>query len=145
MQKRFLLILMFTGFFVLSWGQTNLSWKLLADIDFEARFFEKYNQKFLVPIFGKRPKAYEGKEVTISGYIIPVDTEFFVLSKNAYASCFFCGAAGPETIVELQLKPKAVRRYKIDELMTFKGILKLNDTDVDHFSYILAEAEPASR
>ncbi len=145
MKKSVLFILMLIGLPITNWAQTNLTWKQLADIDFEPRFFEEYNQKYLVPLFGKKPKAQEGKEVMVSGYVIPLDAEFYVLSKNPYATCFFCGVSGPETIVELQLKPEAVKRYKMDQYMTFKGTLKLNDSDVDHFCYILENAEPASK
>ncbi len=136
---------MLFGLSLPAWAQTHLTWDQLAEVEYEARFFEKYDQKFLVPLFGKTPKAYEGKEVTVTGYIIPIDETSYVLSKNPYAACFFCGSAGPETVVELQLKPKSTRRYKMDEKMTFKGILKLNDTDVEHFTYIIEKAKPVSK
>lgn len=141
MKKQVVLILMIIGLPMVAWTQANLTWKQLADVDFEMRYFKEYNQKFLVPLFGKIPKAHEGKEVSISGYVIPLDVKVFALSQNPYAACFFCGAAGPETIIELQLKPEAIKRYKMDQWMTFKGILRLNDSDVRHFNYILENAE----
>ena len=127
------------------WAQTNLTWEQLADVKFKKRFFEEQGQKYLVPEFGKIPKAHEGQEVTVSGYIIPLSAELYALSKNPYAACFFCGAAGPETVVELQLKPKAMNRYKMDQQMAFTGTLRLNDSDVYHFNYILEDAEPAKK
>ncbi len=142
MKKSVLLILMLIGLLKVTWAQTDLTWKQLADVEFKPRFFKEYNQKYLVPIFGKTPKAYEGKEVTITGYVIPLREKFYALSKNPYASCFFCGASGPETIIELQLILEAIKRYKMDERITFKGVLRLNDSDVNHFSYILENAEP---
>ena len=145
MRKSFLIILMLIGLPLTIWAQTNLTWKQLADVEYEKRFFEEHNQNYLVPVFGKTPKAHEGKEVTVSGYIIPLDAKLYALSKNPYAACFFCGAAGPETVVELQLKPKAIKRYKMDQQMAFTGILRLNDSDVYHFNYILEDAEPAKK
>lgn len=123
-------------------AQTSLSWKQLADVTFELKYFKEHNMKFLVPTFGKTPKVHEGKEVAITGYMLPLDPQgkVYALSKNPYAACFFCGAAGPETVVELQLKPEAIRRYKMDEWLTFKGILALNNSDVNHFNYILKDA-----
>ncbi|MBK8042719.1 MAG: DUF3299 domain-containing protein [Haliscomenobacter sp.] len=144
MRNRLLPIVILIGLPVTAWAQPNLTWKHLADVDFEWRFFKEYNQKFLVPIFGKTPKSYEGKEVHISGYVIPLDVRVYALSKNPYAACFFCGAAGPETIVELQIGPDGAKRYKMDQWMTFKGILRLNDSDVSHFNYILEKAVPVN-
>ena len=142
MKKSVLIVLMLIGLPIATWAQTNLTWKQLADVGFEPKFFKEYNQNLLVPVFGKTPLAYEGKEIAVTGYIIPLDTDFFALSKNTYAACFFCGAAGPETVIELQLKPGASKRYKMDERMTFKGVLRLNDSDINHFNYILEKAEP---
>ncbi|MEM6963324.1 MAG: DUF3299 domain-containing protein, partial [Bacteroidota bacterium] len=65
-----------------------------------------------------------------------------VLSKNPNSSCFFCGGAGPETVLELELKPSAIERYEVDDLKTFKGILKLNKINDKHLTYLLTDAEP---
>ncbi|MEM9848606.1 MAG: hypothetical protein AAF847_11995 [Bacteroidota bacterium] len=126
-----------------AFGQVKMTWNLLADISYEPKYFEEYDAEYLSPIFGKSPIAYSGKEVLVTGYIIPLDAEGsgYILSKNPYASCYFCGNAGPETIVELWMKPKKTRRYQMDERLTFKGKLRLNSEDVNHFNYILTEAE----
>lgn len=124
-------------------AQIKLSWQLLSDVKFKSVWFEEQQTRYLVPEFGEGPKAFEGKEVLISGYFIPLseDKMFFVLSANPYASCYFCGAAGPESIVEIWFKPESIRRYELDELLTLKGKLKLNVSDVNHCNYILEEAE----
>lgn len=137
MKNMIAIFLLIVGFTAISYGQATLSWKQLADVDFEMRYFKEQKQKFLVPIFGETPKAYEGKEVSISGYMLPLDLKLYALSKFPYASCFFCGGAGAETIIELQFKPEAAKRYKMDQWMTIKGTLRLNDSDVMHFNYIL--------
>ena len=54
------------------------------------------------------------------------------------ASCFFCGAAGPETIVEVSFEEKPP--FKTDQIVTVTGILQLNANNVDHCNYILNEA-----
>ncbi|WP_200942790.1 hypothetical protein [Dyadobacter sp. Leaf189] len=56
------------------------------------------------------------------------------------ASCFFCGGAGPESIIELQFKNKK-QKFKTDAVKFVKGKLLLNPTDVEHLNYILTEAE----
>ncbi len=125
-------------------AQEQLNWKVLADVEFELQYLKEYEMRLMVPVFGKMLKAYEGKEVVLSGYVIPLDSsgKMYVLSKNPYASCFFCGGAGQETIVELWLKAEAIKRYKMDQKLTFKGILRLNSTDINHFNYILEKASP---
>ena len=97
---------------------------------------------FLYPTFGQSVKQLEGKEVKIKGYLIPVDEEqnIYVISAQPMAMCFFCGGAGPESIMELQLKNKK-QRFKTDEVRTIKGKLALNPTDIEHLNYILKNAE----
>ena len=78
----------------------------------------------------------------IKGFIIPIDpTEhYYVLSANPYSACFFCGKAGPESIMELMLKKTPAEPYELDQFVTFEGIFKLNGTDVEHCNYIMEQA-----
>ncbi len=126
-----------------AFAQTKLTWDILSDVEYESKYFEEYGTSYLAPTFGEKPTALNGKKVVVTGYLIPLDAanEAFILSKNPYASCYFCGNAGPETIVELWIKPKKIRRYQMDERLTFKGKLYLNESDVNHFNYILRGAE----
>ena len=55
------------------------------------------------------------------------------------ASCFFCGASGPESVIEINFK--SVPPFKTDQIVTITGVLELNKYDVDHFNYILNNAE----
>lgn len=135
-------------FFILSCGTTSfaqpfLTWNTLADVRYDSKYFEEYGASYLSPTFGEGPKSHSGKQVLVTGYVIPLDVEndAYILSKNPYASCYFCGNAGPETIVELWIKPKKMRRYYMDERLTFKGKFYLNQDDVNHFNYILLDAE----
>lgn len=127
-----------------AFAQTEIHWSVLADARFSRVLVKQYNSVYLIPKFGKQIKAYEGEEVILAGYTIPLTADFsqLVLSKSPYASCFFCGQAGPETVVELELKPKAAkRRYRMDEYMRFKGVLQLNRKDPRYLCYRLTEAE----
>jgi hypothetical protein len=93
------------------------------------------------PTFGAGVKALEGREVFITGYVIPVDLDenFYVISRYPYANCFFCGGGGPESVVDLRFASKN-RVYKTDERLTFKGKLKLNADDIYQLNYILDTA-----
>ena len=119
-----------------------INWETLADVSFTTEYVEKYDANFFVPAFGPQIKALEGKEVVLKGYMLPVapEEDLFILSKNTYASCFFCGVGGPETIVEIQFQP-GHPQFKMDQVVKVKGILSLNKDDVEHCNYILTEAE----
>jgi hypothetical protein len=126
-------------------GQTTLkdnTWKTLSKITFKKEFDEVLGLKIDVPVFGKEVKALEGKEVTVKGYIIPTDgyksqTEF-VFSAFPYNMCFFCGGAGPETVMEISSKQPI--QYT-SEPVYLKGILRLNGADVNRLIYALDKAE----
>jgi hypothetical protein len=80
-------------------------------------------------------------EVSIKGYVIPLDIDgnTYMLSSKPNASCFFCGKAGMESVMELKLTG-GHRKFEMDEVVTFKGTLLLND-DPYGLMYILEDAE----
>ena len=141
----FLLMVLFIGGMVNTMrGQEVLDWVTLADVKFEKEYSEELMLEYDVATFGDLIKQFNGKEVQISGYVIALDAlgVSFVLSRNPNATCFFCGGGGPETIVDIKVKPKALKRYKMDERKTFKGILKMYPDNSGSFIYLLTEAEP---
>ena len=122
-------------------AQSLLDWETLSQVEFDYSYSEELNQWLGKPKFDASLQALDGQEVEITGYVLPmdVDGEYYVLSANPYVSCFFCGGAGPESVMELRLKKKNTR-FGMDEYLTFKGKLKLNDRDFE-LTYILEEAE----
>ncbi len=120
----------------------QITWKTLADVTYKKRFNEEFELYFMYPAFGPKVRQLEGKKISIRGYMIPVDEygRRYVISARPMAQCFFCGGAGPESLIELQFKKKG-HRFKTDEIRTLSGILRLNDSDVDHLNYILSEVE----
>ncbi|NMM46930.1 DUF3299 domain-containing protein [Flammeovirgaceae bacterium KN852] len=122
--------------------QVKIDWGTLADVQFNQVYDNQLETYFTEPTFGPKVKAIDGKEVIIEGYVIPMDVEKgdFVLSKNPFANCFFCGNAGPETVMELNLKP-GHKKFKTDDYVVFKGKFRLNKTDIYHLNYILDEAD----
>ncbi len=123
-------------------GVYDITWLTLTDVKFEEKIAEQDSALYLYPTFGKIVKSLDGKKVSIKGFVIPIDpTEhFYVLSANPYSACFFCGKAGPESIMELELKSAPSEAYELDMFTTFEGTFKLNGTDVDHCNYILKDA-----
>ncbi|MDX5321346.1 MAG: DUF3299 domain-containing protein [Bacteroidota bacterium] len=128
--------------FSLSNDPIPVSWKTLSDVKFDKKWDEKEGMYVLYPKFGNSVKNLEGKEIKISGYVIPVDynENFYVLSAFPYSSCFFCGGAGPESVISLKFK-KAGERFKTDTRLEVKGRLELNSSDIYEMNYILRDAE----
>ena len=140
----FLIMVLLGGMFGAAQGQEVLDWVTLADVSFKKEYSEELTLEYDVATFGDLIKQFDGKEVQISGYVIALDAlgVSFVLSRNPNATCFFCGGGGPETIVDIKVKPTALKRYKMDERKTFKGILKMYPDNSGSFIYLLTEAEP---
>lgn len=84
-------------------AQKNLAWPMLGLTTYDQNpSTGAYQPRFPSLLVNQ----YEGEEVIISGYLIPIDieSERYALSKNPFSSCFFCGNAGPETVVELKFE-----------------------------------------
>lgn len=124
-------------------AQSLLSWDQLTDVKFTKKFSADLGIEILTADFGSSVKALDGQVVSLRGYMIPLDPlgTQYVLSRVPMASCFFCGGSGPETVAELRLHPKSIRRYATDEVLTFKGTLKLNASNANSLHYVLLNAE----
>lgn len=142
LNKKILGLCLFLFLSLAGYAQKAVTWETLADVTFEEKFFKEVEMHLLFPVFGEGPKSNENKRVRISGYAIPVDAEgkLWVLSRYPNSSCFFCGAAGPESVVELQFKDAGKQKMKMDQFVVIEGILNLNDVDIEHMNYILKEA-----
>ena len=125
-------------------AQRQTSWQDLSKVEWGVKYLDVIEDSIMYPSFDPSIMELQNAQVRISGYIIPVDISqhIYVLSANPNASCFFCGFGGPESIVELQLVDQSAI-YSMDELLSFKGNLKLNWEDMMHFNYILENATEA--
>ena len=140
MSKSFLVFSCVVFSFLFAQAQKELTWEDFADVNFEPQYIEKYGAHFLMPTFGDKIKAFGGAQIRITGYFLDIagNGEVFLVSKNPMASCFFCGAAGPETIIEVHFKEKP--SFATDQIVAVTGILKINEDDVSHCNYILEKA-----
>lgn len=139
MNKVFLLLI---WFFTIhgALAQTELTWADFADVDFEAQYNEEYDTHFLMPVFGQKIMSYNGKVVKMRGYFLDISGtgEVLLISANPMASCFFCGSAGPESIVEVVFKGEP--SFKTDQVVEVTGLLELNGNNVDRVNYIIKNA-----
>ena len=117
-------------------------WKTLARITYKKEYDEFLGFKIDKPVFSAEIKALEGKEVTVKGFIIPVEGykghKEFILSAFPYSMCFFCGGAGPESVMEVTASEPI--EYSA-EAVTIKGKLVLNPDDVNKLMYSLTGAK----
>ena len=116
-------------------------WKTLAKITYKKEYDEFLGFKIDKPVFSDEIKALDGKEVTVKGFIIPTDGykshKEFVFSAFPYSSCFFCGGAGPESVMEVVTTEPITY---VAESIVLKGKLKLNSSDVNKLMYALTDA-----
>jgi hypothetical protein len=113
-------------------------WRKLRSLTYEQVNYVYY------PKFSEEIKALEGKKVTLKGFIIPLQetttTTYFMLSYFPFSNCYFCGQAGPETVIEV----KAAKPFTYTEKpVTITGTLKLNREDEEHLFYMLEGTIPA--
>lgn len=117
----------------------TLTWKLLGVIKYVNKPSKDYPDGVMFPIINSTLKAKSKKKIVMSGFIIPIDNVSYALSKNVFASCFFCGQAGPETIMGIKFKG-ATPKLKTDQYVTMEGTFRYNDNDVNDWIYHIENA-----
>ena len=126
----------------LSAQNSSATWNTLGKLTFKKEFDAALGFKIDKPVFGDEIKAIANKTIEVKGYIIPTDgykshTEF-ILSAFPYNMCFFCGGAGPETVMEIYAKTPV--KFTSDAV-SLRGKLALNTDDVNRLIYSLTEVE----
>ncbi|HMQ05853.1 MAG TPA: hypothetical protein PKC30_01065 [Saprospiraceae bacterium] len=141
----FSLILLTSISYAQNGGEQNL-WKTLAKITYKKEFDEFLGFKIDKPVFSNAIKELEGKEVSVKGYIIPVEGykshHEFIFSAYPYNMCFFCGGAGPETVMEVVASEPV--KYTADPVV-LTGILYLNADDINSLMFKLEKAKKVSQ
>lgn len=129
--------------------QPSGPWEDLLELKFSIKYDEEVDDVIFKPKFTKKIRSYEGKIVTVQGFIIPHDIaanamgdveddgQSFMFSAFPLASCFFCGGAGAESVMEAF--PKKPIEYT-ERKITIKGRLEFNETDFLRLPYILKDA-----
>ena len=117
-------------------------WKTLGKMSYRKEYDEILGFKVDIPIFSKQITELEGKEITVKGYIIPVEGyknhKEFIFSAFPYNMCFFCGGAGPETVMEVEATEEVGFTA---EQVVLTGTLQLNDSDINKLMYRLVDAK----
>jgi hypothetical protein len=121
-------------------AQEKLTWAMLGATQYNTVYENGVMQ--YKPRFPGKLEDLEGMDVVIAGYIIPVDFEenTYALSLNPFSNCFFCGGAGPETVMTLRFKNKQ-SRFLTDQYVMVTGRLVLNRNRPDDLFFILVNVE----
>ena len=118
----------------------TVTWSELSLVNYR-RVFSPTDGFYDKPIYQKSIQKLHGDKIQITGYVIPIDTygEKFFLSAQPNSSCYFCGAGEQHEVMELRLKDLPAN-YKMDEYLTFKGIL-MTYSQANTLPYALDNAE----
>jgi hypothetical protein len=142
MKKTFLILPFLCLFFNQKIAAQEGTWQKLAKVTYKKEMNDLLGYKIDIPVFDKIISQMEGKEILVRGYIVPTDgykshTEF-VFSAFPYSMCFFCGQAGPETVMDINAKTGV--KFSTDPI-TLKGKLHLNNKDINRLMFSLSDAE----
>lgn len=123
-------------------AQIKITWETLSDVTFADKWSKKEEAYYYHPTFGASVKALDGQEIIIKGYFLPINPRegLYILSYNSFANCFFCGNAGPESIIALN-DFENKHDLRMDEIVVVKGKLRLNADDIYECNYVLDDAE----
>lgn len=128
MRKTILLcsFLILTGMLMAQQGP-NI-WLTLGKTKLTKQLDEDLGIPISVPEYPPEVEALDGKEVVIKGYIIPMEADlgYFAFSAFPYETCFFCGQAGIETVMEVRAPDQINYTAK---RVTLRGRLELNRED----------------
>ena len=140
MPKLFVVLCLLAGTSSIVRSQNLNFWQVLAEVGFKTRK-DKEGNIVETPVFSKNLKSYNGKKVRVKGFVIPInevgDQDKFMLSSLPFNVCYFCGAAGPETVIEV-VSDDGIRFSS--KAIWVEGVLYLNDNDPDHHMYMLKSA-----
>ncbi len=125
------------------WAQTGGNvWKSLADVAIEDRYDASVGYEVSYPVFGERAQVLDNQQGVVNVYMKPFEAylkpKYFILSALPIAACFFCGGAGPETVMEVFSQNNIELS---SEVIKLRGRLELNADNPDHMMYILHDAK----
>lgn len=121
----------------------KMTWRQLATVSFTEYYDSKKGIWSLEAAYPQSIDALRGKDIFITGYVLPVDNkgEIYALSAYPFSSCFFCGGAGPESVMGLEFESPP-GRLTTDAVKTYTGKLVLVKKPVNGFYFTLINVRP---
>ena len=123
-------------------GQNH--WKTLGSLLMHTEFDEITGIEIYKPTFFPTVLELVDQEIELEGYIIPLTGKraqsHFMFSAYPVSNCFFCGNAGPESVVQVYMKNNQKVNYTEDRIKV-KGTFKINRDLTQQLFYNLENAE----
>ncbi|TNE30618.1 MAG: DUF3299 domain-containing protein [Bacteroidetes bacterium] len=123
-------------------AQQVIKWEDLNKVEFVEFYDRDRSDWSLRAEYSPEILVLDGTSVQITGYIIPLDVQGddYALSAFAFSSCFFCGGAGPETVMGLSFQD-VPDRMSTDDVVKLKGVLRVRELPGQGFHYQLDQVE----
>lgn len=126
-------------------GQGNSDpWNTLAMVDKESKFDDMMGMVVQKAFPKDIVKPLHGQEMEIKGYIIALaaktQLKHFMFSRYPQNMCFFCGAAGPESAMQVFMKSGQKVDFTSDKVV-IRGTFNIQKDDPSGLIYTLQNAE----
>jgi len=119
-------------------------WNTLAMVNKESKFDDMMGMIIETATPTAIAETLNGEEIEIRGFIIALDAKaklkHFMFSRYPQNMCFFCGAAGPESAMQVFLKDGKSVDFTKDKV-ELKGTLTIQKGDSSGLIYTLNNAE----
>ncbi len=132
-----------------SFAQQTVTWSDFSEISYEEKLDSSTQVIYMMPIFDTKLKAIDGKAVSITGYLFPVDpaSGYYILKADDKPfGCCMSHAGNPNEIIELRFENidfKLLEKYA-NRQITVTGNFELNENDVMALDLILESAMVAT-
>ncbi len=129
---------------MLSAQQSKDHWNTLAMVNTESKFDDMMGMVINTATPTAIAETLNGENITIRGFVIALDAKaklkHFMFSRYPQNMCFFCGAAGPESAMQVFLKEGETIDYTKDKIEV-QGTLNIQKGDPSGLIYTLSDAE----
>jgi len=142
--KLFLFLILLTNVALQAQPKSPDPWNILAMVDKESKFDDLLGMHVMTATPKPIVEPFNGKEINIKGHIIALaaktELSHFMFSRYPQNMCFFCGAAGPESAMQVFMKNGVKIDYTSDKVI-IKGTLNIQKGDPSGLIYTLLDAE----
>jgi hypothetical protein len=124
-------------------AQTN-AWGSLMLTTTTQEFDPTLGMEVDIPNIHPAAKQLAGSEIELEGFILPLEGKkaqsHFMFSTFPINMCYFCGRAGPESVIEVFMKNGTTVPFT-DNKIWLKGVLRINEGNPQSNIYTLEHAE----
>ncbi len=131
-------------------AQQTISWSDFSEITYVEKYDSSLQAIYMMPVFDNKLKAIDGKPVTITGYLFPIDIQsgYYILkADNKPFGCCMSHAGNSNELIELRFEnidPKLLEKYATRQI-TVTGNFELNENDIMALDLILESAMVVNR